>query len=231
MLGSSGALRRDVDEYLQPTRFLDCDSAEVRRFVARSIGNDDDPRRRASRLFTAVRDDFRYDPYSVSFDPERYRASVVARAERAFCVPKAILLAAACRAAGIPARLGFADVRNHLSSERLAAYMGTDLFAFHGYTEIYLDGRWLKATPAFNRELCDRFGVPPLEFDGTGHALLQAFDGQGRRHMEYVRDRGTYADFPFDEMVRVFRETYPQLMNNMADTLGMAQPGDDKTFS
>ena len=30
--------------------------------------------------------------------------------------------------------------------------MGTDLFVYHGYAELFLDGKWVKATPAFNVE-------------------------------------------------------------------------------
>jgi len=200
-----------VHEYLQPTWFLDSDSPAVQRFAAAAIRDAQAPRERAARLFAAVRDDIRYDPYAVSADPHLYRASTTAQARSAFCIPKAVLLAAACRAAGIPARLGFADVRNHFSSTRLHTLLGTDLFVYHGYAEILLDGRWLKATPAFNRELCAHFGVAPLLFDGTADALFQPFDDTGRRHMEYIRDRGTAADLPLAEILRVFRETYPSV--------------------
>jgi transglutaminase-like putative cysteine protease len=198
----------DLRACLAPTRFLDCETPEVGEFAARVTANASDPRARAVALFYAVRDGIRYDPYSVQTDPEAYRASRIAQATAAFCVPKAILLAAAARAVGIPARVGFADVRNHLASEKLRARMGTDLFVFHGYADLFLENAWRKATPAFNRELCTRFGVPPLEFDGRADAMLHAFDGAGRRHMEYVRDRGTFLDLPFDEMQNAFREVY-----------------------
>lgn len=198
----------DLRAALEPTRFVDCEAPEVREFAARATDAAGDPRSRAVALFYAVRDGIRYDPYSVSADPDAYRASRVARAPAGFCIPKAVLLAAAARAVGIPARLGFADVRNHLASEKLRARMGTDLFVFHGYTEMHLGGTWRKATPAFNSELCQRFGVIPLEFDGTADAMLHAFDAEGRLHMEYVRDRGTFVDLPFDEMLRTFREAY-----------------------
>ncbi|MCZ7630958.1 MAG: transglutaminase family protein [Microthrixaceae bacterium] len=141
-------------------------------------------------MFTAVRDRIRHDPYVVSVDPEVFRASAVARLEANWCVPKAVLYTATLRHAGIPARLAFADVRNHLSSEKLTEAMGTDLFAWHGFTELYLDGRWFKASTALNIGLCRRFGVKVLEFDGTADALLHPYDEAGQRHMEYVRDRG-----------------------------------------
>ena len=113
------------------------------------------------------------------------------------------------RVHGIPARLGFADVRNHLTSPRLRATMGTDVFAFHGYTDVHLDGRWVKATPAFNLTLCQRAGTEPLEFDGRNDSILQPYDLAGRRHMEYLLDRGTHADVPRDEMIAVWDAMYP----------------------
>ncbi len=197
-------------EDLVPTQFLDSDSDTVRSFVERVVGDATDEREVARRLFAAVRDEIRYDPYRITGDPADYRASAVIEAGRGYCVPKAVVLTAAARAAGIPARLGYADVKNHLQSERLRAAMGTDLFVWHGYSVLYLGGRWAKASPAFNVELCERFGVPPLDFDGTEDALLHAYTGDGRRHMEYVNDHGVFTDLPFETIMSAFRETYPQ---------------------
>ncbi len=110
------------------------------------------------------------------------------------------MLAAAARATGIPARLGFADVRNHLTSDKLRRVLGSDLFVFHGYTELHLKGRWVKATPAFNRGLCEKIGIAPLEFDGESDSVYQPLDLSGRRHMEYVRQRGVRLDIPCEEI-------------------------------
>jgi transglutaminase-like putative cysteine protease len=198
----------DERAWLQPTYFLDWESAPVLELARRATAGETSDRGRAVRLFYAVRDGLRYDPYSASRERERYRASAIAAASRAFCVPKAILLAAAARALGIPARLGFADVRNHLATPKLLERMGTDVFVFHGYAVLRVEGAWRKVAPTFNRELCERFGVLPLEFDGGADALLQPFDREGRRHMEYVRDRGVFDDLPFDAMVRALHETY-----------------------
>jgi transglutaminase-like putative cysteine protease len=196
------------NEHLAPTRFVDSGHPAVVAFAREACGGAEGAKEKASRLFRVVRDRFRYDPYSVSIDPADYRASAVLEKTSAYCVPKAIVLAAAARASGIPARLGFADVRNHLASEKLRERMGTDLFVFHGYVELWIDGRAHKASPAFNAELCARFGVPPLEFDGERDALMHAFDGAGRKYMEYVRDRGLHEDLPFDEMLRAYAATY-----------------------
>jgi hypothetical protein len=88
--------------------------------------------------------------------------------------------------------------------------MGSDLFVYHGYTEFRLEERWVKATPAFNLALCRRFRVKPLEFDGRSDSIFHPFDEDERRHMEYLRDRGTYADVPVAEIQRAFREAYPR---------------------
>lgn len=167
---------------------------------------------KAIRLFNAVRDQIRYDPYAVSLSEADYRASEILKMPSAFCVPKAILLASAMRAAGIPAAIGFADVRNHLNSPKLTELMGTDLFIYHGYVALWLDGNMFKVTPAFNMELCERFGVRPLIFDGTADALFHEFDTSDHRHMEYVNDRGWFADAPIRKMLEDFRVAYPALV-------------------
>ena len=197
-----------TDAWLRPTSFLDHEDPAVRRFAAEATDGAVDDRDKAVRLFYAVRDGYWYDPYTSDRAPEAFRASTIVGLSRSWCVPKSILLTAAARAVGVPARLGFADVRNHLQSETLQAKMGTDLFVFHGYSEFLLDGRWVKASAAFNIELCERFGTRPLDFDGTSDALLHEFDLSGNRHMEYVNQRGSFDDFPHAEMTAAFDEVY-----------------------
>ena len=200
-----------MDPSLAPTAIVDSDHPAVAAFARRAAGEGTD-RERAVRLYYAVRDGFRYDPYAFGTSAKWLRASRTLEAGAGWCVPKAVLLAACCRAEGIPARLGFADVRNHLATERLVRLMGTDTFLWHGYVSLRLDGRWVKATPAFNVEMCRRFDVLPLEFDGTADSLLQPFDARSRRHMEYVRDRGLFDDVPLDAMAAELRAAYPRLV-------------------
>ena len=204
-----------------PTWFVDSDSPEVASFVERALADSavdrDDSRAVAVALFNAVRDSIRYDPYAASVEPEYFRASTVAGSESNWCVPKAILYTATLRHVGIPARLAVADVRNHLTSEKLTEAMGTDLFAWHGFTELYLNGRWFKASTAFNIEMCERFGVEALDFDGTADALMHPFDTAGRRHMEYVRQRGSFTDLPLEEILATFAEVYPDTMTHSND--------------
>jgi transglutaminase-like putative cysteine protease len=163
---------------------------------------------RGVRLFYAVRDAIRYDPYRIDLTVPGMKASTTLEVEHGWCVSKAILLAASCRSLDIPARLGFADVRNHLSTARLRQRMRTDIFYWHGYTEMLLGGKWVKATPAFNIELCEKFELLPLEFDGRSDSLYHPFDASGNRHMEYVNSRGTYSDLPLEDIIRTFRQEY-----------------------
>jgi len=195
--------------WLAPTWFIDSDSDEVAAFAADAAGEAGDPTEVAVRLFHAVRDGIRYDPYRSQSSPEAYRASAVARSKSNWCVPKSVLLTAAARNRGIPARLGFADVRNHLTSEKLSRQMGTDLFIWHGYSELLLGERWFKLSSAFNIELCQRFGTKVLEFDGSDDALMHPFDESGKRHMEYVNQRGTFDDLPLEQIQADFVAFYP----------------------
>jgi transglutaminase-like putative cysteine protease len=200
-------------EFLSSTAYVDSDSQEIGEFVSRVLDRPDlSVTEKAIGLFNAVRDQIKYDPFHIGLAEEDYRASRIAGRASNFCVPKAILLTAALRAAGIPAAVGFADVKNHLNSPKLAELMGTDLFIYHGYVALWLNGRTFKVTPAFNTELCERFGVRQLVFDGTGDALFHEFDTSDHRHMEYINDRGWFADPPIAQLLRDFRAAYPRLV-------------------
>ena len=204
----------DMRQYLVPGAYIDSDSAPVVAFTKQTVAGISDPRAAILRLYATVRDSVIYDPYVNFADLANYRASGALAAGRAFCIGKAALLAAGARAIGVPARVGYADVRNHLTSPRLYEKIKTDIFLWHSYTELYLSDRWVKATPAFDRALCDRVGLKPLEFDGETDSLFHPFDQAGRRHMEYLKDRGTFADVPFDTIKAVFLEKYAALMSS-----------------
>ena len=200
-----------TETFLKPAEYLDSGAPNIVAFARQAREGATDDIAKVVRLYYAVRDGIVYTPYCDFNSMETFRASACLARGSGFCVAKAALLAAAARASGIPARVGFADVRNHLTTPRLRRLMGTDLFVYHGYTELYLDGKWVKATPAFDRGLCEKFGVRPLEFDGRLDSLFHPYDVAGRRHMEYVRDRGSAVDVPVAEILEVFNRYYPQL--------------------
>jgi transglutaminase-like putative cysteine protease len=197
-----------MSTHLDPTAAIDSDHPAIRAF-AHEHARGDSVRERAVSLYLAVRDQIRYDPYRIHLSPEGMRASTTLRQGHGWCVPKAVLMAAVARAAGIPARLGFADVKNHMSTEKLRQTMGSDLFVWHGYTELWIDGAWRKATPAFNLSLCEKFGLLPLEFDGVHDSLYHPYDRAGQRHMEYVNERGSFDDLPLERITADFAVVYP----------------------
>lgn len=198
-----------TEEYLRPTYYLDFDNPAVATFAAGAIEGASTDREKAIKAFYAVRDAIRYDPYRITDDPEAYRASNVLATGAAYCIPKAVLLAAVTRYAGIPTGIGLSDVTNHLCSPRLRDAMdGKDLFLHHGYAVMLIDGKWVKAAPAFNIELCDKFHVTPTEFDGVADALLQEYDRKGRKHMDYVANHGIWSDLPFEKIHDDFTRYY-----------------------
>jgi len=201
----------DPSDYLQPMPFVDCDDPAIAAFAETAVGEAHSAKQKAIALYAAVRDRIQYDPYVDVMDPANYRASGVLGAGKGFCVGKSSVLTAAARLAGIPARPGYADVRNHLTSKRLQENIG-DTFYWHSYTELFIDGQWVKCTPAFDKALCERANIAPLEFDGVNDSLFHPFDAAGRRHMEYLNDRGAFADVPYATIAADFRKFYPKLV-------------------
>ncbi|MEE2746703.1 MAG: transglutaminase family protein [Pseudomonadota bacterium] len=196
------------DDFLSPGQFVDSDHPAVITFASEAIGNSKSTLKMVLNFFYTIRDNIRYDPYLPVADPASYRASDAVLTSRGWCVPKAALLAACCRIYGIPARPGYADVRNHLATDRLLDLLGTDIFAWHSYCDIFIGDKWVKATPAFNLSLCQKFGLKPLDFDGENDSLFHEFDQAGNKHMEYLKDRGPFNDVPFEDILSTFREMY-----------------------
>ncbi|MFK7974495.1 MAG: transglutaminase family protein [Halioglobus sp.] len=223
----------EVAYFLEPSLTVNSSDPAIKRCADDLLDLNVGPTENAQKLYYWVRDNIRYNPYGLDLSPTGLSASYTLKSGEGWCVSKSILLAALCRYAGIPARLGFADVRNHLSTERLRTAMGTDIFYFHGYTSLYLDERWVKATPAFNIELCEKFGLKPLEFNGREDSLYHEYDNAGNRHMQYLNDRGEFLDVPLEEMTAVFRKNYaPALsgqVNNPSAILDSGQWDNDVT--
>lgn len=204
---------------LAPAEFIDSDHPAIVAFTQAHAG-EGSPSERAIRLYYAVRDHVRYDPYSFSVERDALKASTTLINASGYCVPKAALLAACARANGIPAQIGLADVRNHMASARLLKLMGTNVFYYHGYTELWLNGGWRKATPAFNIELCERFGVQPLDFNGRDDSLMHEFDQAGHQHMEYLADHGSRLDIPYEELSQAYKQYYPRMLEQLTDRAG-----------
>ena len=204
----SHSLSEDFLPYLTPTAIIDSNHPLVQEYARRAAGEAAAPVEVAIKLYLAVRDGIRYDPYGPFHLPQHYQASQVIRRGKQFCIPKAALLCALARVYAIPSRLGFANVKNHLATKQLLEYLGANIFVYHAFVELYLEGRWVKATPAFNRELCQRHHVAALEFNGQDDSLFQPYNEGHQRYMEYLKFLGAYADVPVAEIVSAWRATY-----------------------
>ena len=188
----------DLEKCLMPTAMIDSEEEAIRQKAFSLIEGQSEITEKAIRLFYYVRDKVRYNPYVPLFP---LRASATLGRRHGFCIQKAILLTALARAAGIPARLGFANIRNHLTPEKLMAIQKSDIFTHHGFSELYIDGDWIKATPAFDRGMCRENRILPVEFDGINHAMLHSHNLDGDLHIEYIHQHGSYADVPVDDIV------------------------------
>ncbi len=218
----------DLRELCAPTEFMDHTSPVVRGFVAKALDGsecipvpDAAAVHHAVKLYYAVRDGLRYEVYGNDLSRAGMKASAVIERGFGFCIQKSLVYAACLRAVGVPSRVVYGDVRNHLASPRLRELVGGELFRFHSLTQVYLNGRWLKATPVFNKLLCKLYRIRPLDFDGTADAVYHPFDEQGRQHMEFLRWHGEFDDFPYDLVIGAFRTHHPKLVSaNMVTASG-----------
>lgn len=199
----------NLDLYLKPTFIIDSDSKVIKEKATLLAEKCNSQKEKAKELFYFVRDEVKYNPYLAFCSFEDYRASKTLQRGEGYCIQKAVVLTALARAVGIPARLGFADIRNHLAPKKLIEMMETNIFVYHGYSELWLNNKWVKATPAFNIEMCNRFDIKPVEFDGVTDAIFHKRNNKGEPHIEYIRYHGTYADLPFKEIMQAFISKYP----------------------
>lgn len=160
-------------------------------------------------LYYAIRDEFKYSPYHIVLKPYAMKASHLLTKDYGHCIEKSNLFVACVRSLGIPSRLAYGNVKNHLGTSSLESVLKTDVLVFHGYAEICLNNKWIKATPVFNVELCDKLGVEPLAFDAENDAVFQESDKKGNPFMEYTADHGTFADVPLEKIIAGMKAHYP----------------------
>lgn len=212
-----------IELYLYPTYFIDCNHPDVIEYAYNIIGDEKDKKQQAIKLYNAIRDGFRYNPYNINLKHEELKASTLLnRASKSgYCTEKACLLAACLRVVGIPSRMCFFDVRNHIGVDKYIEIIKTDVLTFHACTDVYLEDKWVKATPAFNKTLCDKLGVAVLEFDGKNDSIFQEFDSIGNEFMEYLHDYGTFHDIPHDMFVAQMKKHYAHFFENLEATKAM----------
>lgn len=205
-----------MKEYLCETPFLDFQHVSFEAFTA-GIDPNLPEKEKAIALYFLVRDAFLYDPYHLDLTNEGLKASNVLSKKRSWCVEKSSVLAACLRKFGIPSRLGYAIVTNHIGVEKLTHYLRREEIVFHGFVDVHLNGKWVKCTPAFDQRICRVSGVTPLDWDGEMDSLFQEFD-QGKKFMEYKHFYGTFNDVPIELMNAEMKAHYPHLFEEMYDS-------------
>lgn len=212
-----------IELYLYPTYFIDCNHSDVIEYTKSIVGDEQNKTQQAIKIYNAVRDDFRYNPYNINLKHEELKASTLLNrsSKSGYCTEKACLLAACLRVVGIPSRMCFFDVKNHIGVDKFIEIIKTDVLTFHACTDIYLNEKWVKATPAFNKGLCDKLGVAVLEFDGENDSIFQQFDKSGNEFMEYLHDYGTFHDIPHDMFVAQMKKHYGHFFENLEATKAM----------
>ncbi|MHA1437568.1 MAG: transglutaminase-like domain-containing protein [Promethearchaeota archaeon] len=207
-----------LKQYLQPTEFFDFNKKKVKEKAVEITKGFKTRKEKAIALFYWVRDEIKYNMFS--YYPKikaNLKASVTLRRGNGFCMSKAVLLSTFARAVDIPARIHMVDIINHKISKKVIKLMGTNAFHCHGYSELFLKDKWIKLTPVFDKETSIKGGFfPMIEFDGEHDAMFAKYDNDGKIFVEYIEDRGTYADVPLEEIDKIFTEKYPKWYNNLA---------------
>ncbi len=207
--------------YTEPTYYFDYENTAIQNIVLGFKTDVLSQKEKAVKLYFKIRDSWRYNPYSISFSKENYRASVIAQKKDGHCIDKSILYIACLRALGIPARIHLAKVKNHIGVERLIEKFGTNEITPHGMVNVFIDNKWLKASPAFNIELCEKCNVEPLNFDGENDSLFQEYDKQGNNFMDYIEDYGHFEDVPIEFIFNNFAQNYPNIIKNRNNRSGI----------
>jgi len=201
-----------MEEYLKCSEIIDCDTESIRARAQALTEGLETEQDKAVALFYFVRDRIKFNSYAAGESLEYNKASVVLEKGNGFCYQKAIVLAAMARATGIPARLGFADIRNHQLSEKFREKMfGSNILVYHGWAELFIEEKWVRATPAYDIEMCLENGFIPVDFDGVNDARLHSHTGDGRMHIEYIREHGHYDDLPWEEILNAHGELLAEL--------------------
>jgi transglutaminase-like putative cysteine protease len=207
----------DLDQYLQPTEFLDFQKDRVKKKANEITDGLKSDKEKAIALFYWVRDNIKYNMYT--YNPKikaNLKASVTLRRKNGFCMSKAVLLSALARATGIPARIRMVDIINHKISPKIVELMQTNVFHCHGISEILINGTWIKLTPVFDKVTALKAGfVPLIEFDGNNDALFESHDKEGNLFVEYVKDYGIYSDLPIKQIVEIFTKAYPNMFSRI----------------
>ena len=191
-------MHSEMGQYLRATPTIDVEHEKIIETAAKVTHSCASDEEKAAALFYFVRDSIRYNIYMISVFIEDFKASRILKWGKAYCVQKAVLLTALGRATGIPSRLVFAKIKNHKTPDHVIQMFNTTVFPRHGYNQFFLNGRWINAAATFDKVLCEKAGLPKVEFDGKTDAILPEKDLKGAPYIEYIEKFPPRDDLPFD---------------------------------
>jgi hypothetical protein len=193
--------------------FYDSEHESIQEILATfNFSEEISNKEKAIEIYNYVRDQWYYSPLRISLIEEDSLASNLVKRKKGHCIDKSIILITILKAADIPARIGLAKIKNHIAVEQVVQFLGTDVLVPHGYVEIFLEDKWVKATPAFNKSLCDKLNVHTLEFNGEEDCIFQEYCAEGtNQFMEYIEDYGTFESFPVEKIETLLLDHYPIL--------------------
>ena len=166
--GEPGPAEADA-VYIRPNGMVTSDDGEVILLARKAVGDASDPWEKVVRIERWVARNMRNN-FSTAFAP----ASEVARTLTGDCSEHAVLVAAMCRAVGIPSRAAIGMIYVNEERRRLKG------FGFHMWPEVYVNQRWVAVDSSWDQ----------TDVDAT-HIKLDRY--QPRR---YFALRGLPADSP-----------------------------------
>lgn len=199
-------------DFLKATFIFEANHPKIEKFVFEN-SKASSKKEQAIELYFAVRDQFRYDPFRIRLDLNQLRSTNLLKTNSGHCIDKAVFLISCLRYLNIPAGIGLAKVKNHIGTGKLEKLLQTNVLVPHGYVNVYLNDKWVKCTPAFNKELCGLLNVPELEFDGVNDSIFQNYDGRDQ-FMEYIEDYGNFSELPHQLMIDLMKKEYPILFDS-----------------
>ena len=79
-------MNQNLQEFLEPTPTVNSDHPDVVAYAKKNAGSATDERDIAVKLYYAVRDDIRYDPYALDISVDGLKASKTLATGRGWCV-------------------------------------------------------------------------------------------------------------------------------------------------
>ncbi len=189
-------MRMNPESSLRPSYCIDSDNKAIIRKASALISSIRNAREKVRRIFRFVRDEIPYNFAPAVSNRSHFRASHTLELGTGFCMQKAALFAALCRASGIPARIGFQHIRDYMIAGGFLRLMGTNELSPHGMNAVYLNGRWVMADCTLDSGLANRKRYRLVDFDGARHALLPKTTRTGKPHFDILKQYGFYNDTP-----------------------------------